>query len=138
MRAATVVQQSCKSCWTCFKFYCMFYFTCDRSFSYSAEVMTCDTRRPRGGSNDRRDRQTSHSSSLPRRAPATLSDVAKLHLRVTDVTEHVTFYVHCTHFISDTRIPAHTVFYFLPRSRGVSRNRRFDVEIFMQTGRTLK
>ena len=27
MRAATVV----KSCRTCFKFYCMFYFTCDRS-----------------------------------------------------------------------------------------------------------
>jgi len=34
MRAATVVQQSCKSCRTCFKFYCMFYFTCDRSLSY--------------------------------------------------------------------------------------------------------
>ena len=29
MRAATVVQQVCKSCRTCFKFYCMFYFTCD-------------------------------------------------------------------------------------------------------------
>jgi len=23
----------CKSCRTCFKFYCRFYFTCDRSFS---------------------------------------------------------------------------------------------------------
>jgi len=33
MRAATVVQQVCKSCMTCFKFYCTFYFTCDRSFS---------------------------------------------------------------------------------------------------------
>jgi len=33
MRAATVVQQLCKSCRTCFKFYCMFYFTCDRSFT---------------------------------------------------------------------------------------------------------
>ena len=33
MRAATVVQQVCKSCRTCCKFYCMFYFTCDRSFS---------------------------------------------------------------------------------------------------------
>ena len=33
MRAAIVVQQVCKSCRTCFKFYCMFYFTCDRSFS---------------------------------------------------------------------------------------------------------
>jgi len=34
MRAATVVQRvTCKSCRTCFKFYCMFYFTCDRSFS---------------------------------------------------------------------------------------------------------
>ena len=32
MRAATVVQQLCKSCRTCFTFYCMFYFTCDRSF----------------------------------------------------------------------------------------------------------
>jgi len=31
MRAATVVQQLCKPCTTCFKFYCMFYFTCDRS-----------------------------------------------------------------------------------------------------------
>jgi len=31
MSAATVVQQLCKSCRTCFKFYCMFYFTCDRS-----------------------------------------------------------------------------------------------------------
>jgi len=26
----TVVQQLCKSCGTCFKFYCMFHFTCDR------------------------------------------------------------------------------------------------------------
>jgi len=26
------MQQSCKSCRTCFMFYCMFYFTCDRSF----------------------------------------------------------------------------------------------------------
>ena len=33
MRAATVVQQLCKSCRTCLKFYCMFYFTCDRSFN---------------------------------------------------------------------------------------------------------
>ena len=33
MRAATVVQQLCKSCRTCFKFYCMFYFTCDRSLT---------------------------------------------------------------------------------------------------------
>ena len=33
MMAATVVQQVCKSRRTCFKFYCMFYFTCDRSFS---------------------------------------------------------------------------------------------------------
>jgi len=33
MRAATVVQQLCKSCRTCFKFYCMFYFTCDRFFN---------------------------------------------------------------------------------------------------------
>jgi len=32
MRAATIVQQLCKSCRTCFKFYCMFCFTCDRSF----------------------------------------------------------------------------------------------------------
>jgi len=31
-RAATVVQQLCKSCRTCFMFYCMFYVTCDRSF----------------------------------------------------------------------------------------------------------
>jgi len=33
MRAATVVQQLCKSFRTYFKFYCMFYFTCDRSSS---------------------------------------------------------------------------------------------------------
>ena len=33
MRAAGVVQQLCKSCRTCFMFYCMFYFTCDRSFN---------------------------------------------------------------------------------------------------------
>jgi len=31
--AVTVVQQLCKSCRTCFKFYWMFYFTCDRSFT---------------------------------------------------------------------------------------------------------
>ena len=30
IRAATAVQQLCKSCRTCFMFYCMFYFTCDR------------------------------------------------------------------------------------------------------------
>ena len=27
------LQQLCKSCRTCFMFYCMFYFTCDRSFT---------------------------------------------------------------------------------------------------------
>ena len=27
------LQQLCKSCMACFMFYCMFYFTCDRSFS---------------------------------------------------------------------------------------------------------
>jgi len=32
MRAALVVQQLYKSCRTCFKFYGMFYFTCDCSF----------------------------------------------------------------------------------------------------------
>jgi len=36
MRAETVVRQLCKSCRTCFKFYCMFYFTCDRSFILQA------------------------------------------------------------------------------------------------------
>jgi len=35
MRAATVVQQLCKSCKTCFMFYCMFYFTCDPSLKES-------------------------------------------------------------------------------------------------------
>jgi len=34
MRAATVVQQLCKSCRTCFMSYCTFYFTCDRSLSW--------------------------------------------------------------------------------------------------------
>ena len=33
MRAATVVQQLCKSCRTCFKFYCTFYSKCDHSLS---------------------------------------------------------------------------------------------------------
>ena len=33
MRDATVVQQLCKSCRTCFKFYCTFSFTCDRSYT---------------------------------------------------------------------------------------------------------
>ena len=28
-----MLKQLCKSCTTCFMFYCMFYFTCDRSFS---------------------------------------------------------------------------------------------------------
>jgi len=37
MWAATVVQQLCKSCRTCFKFYCMFYFTCDRSLIHSQQ-----------------------------------------------------------------------------------------------------
>ena len=38
MSAATVVQQLCKSCRTCFMFYCMFYLTCDRSFSLIGRV----------------------------------------------------------------------------------------------------
>ena len=29
------LQQLCKSCRTCFKFYCMFHFTCDHSFTES-------------------------------------------------------------------------------------------------------
>jgi len=43
MRAATVVQQLCKSCRTCFKFYCTFYFTCDRSFSGELLAQRCRT-----------------------------------------------------------------------------------------------
>jgi len=39
MRAAIVVQQLCKCCRTCFMFYCMFYFTCDRTFTIKYEVM---------------------------------------------------------------------------------------------------
>ena len=38
MRAATVVQQLWKSHRTCFKFYCMFYFTCDRSLSVATNI----------------------------------------------------------------------------------------------------
>ena len=38
MTAATVVQQLCKSCRTCFKFYCVFYFTCDRSFRATRQL----------------------------------------------------------------------------------------------------
>ena len=37
-RAATVVQQLCKSCRTCFKFYCMFYFSCDLSLKHRQTV----------------------------------------------------------------------------------------------------
>jgi len=33
VRAATVVQQLCKSCRTCFVFYCIFHITCDRSLN---------------------------------------------------------------------------------------------------------
>ena len=36
MRAATVVHQLRKSCRTYFVFYCMFYFTCDRSLNQSS------------------------------------------------------------------------------------------------------
>ena len=39
MRAATVVQQLCKYCRTRFKFYCMFYFTCDRSIRDRSGIM---------------------------------------------------------------------------------------------------
>jgi len=48
MRAATVVQQVCKSCRTCFKFYCMFHFTCDRSFSPAYKAGSLRTPRLRG------------------------------------------------------------------------------------------
>ena len=40
MRAAIVVQQLCKSCRTCFMFYCMFYFTCDRSLNGTEVTQT--------------------------------------------------------------------------------------------------
>jgi len=39
--AATAVQQLCKSFGTCFMFYCMFYFTCDRSFAGSLYRRVC-------------------------------------------------------------------------------------------------
>jgi len=42
MRAVTVVQQLCKSCRTCFKLHCMFYFTCDRSFTEYAQESDFD------------------------------------------------------------------------------------------------
>ena len=48
MRAATVVQQVCKSCRTCFKFYCMFYFTCDRSFNPAYKAGSLRTPRLHG------------------------------------------------------------------------------------------
>ena len=38
MTAATVMQQLCKSCRTCFKFYCVFYFACDRSLNQLFDV----------------------------------------------------------------------------------------------------
>ena len=44
MRAATVVQQLCKSCRTCCMFYCMFYFTCDRSLKYENRTYTAESR----------------------------------------------------------------------------------------------
>jgi len=42
------VQQVYKSCGTCFKFHCMFYFTCDRSFSpaYKAAPHASPARNP--------------------------------------------------------------------------------------------
>ena len=46
--AATVVQQACKSSRTCFKFYCMFYFTCDRSFSCAYKAGSLRTPRLSG------------------------------------------------------------------------------------------
>jgi len=45
MRAATVVQQLCKSCRTCFKFSCMFYFTCDRSLRVQPHRFSCSIHR---------------------------------------------------------------------------------------------
>jgi len=36
------MQQLCKSCMTCFMFYCMFYFTCDRSLSDRPRVSNVD------------------------------------------------------------------------------------------------
>jgi len=47
VRAATVVQQLCKSCRACFMFYCMFYLTCECSFILrrgSIEVDMCHCR----------------------------------------------------------------------------------------------
>ena len=38
-------QQLCKSCRTCFKFYCMFYFTCDRAFRKVVKLNTHRRRR---------------------------------------------------------------------------------------------
>jgi len=35
------LQQLCKSSRTCFKFYCTFYFTCDRSFNDNKRVTEC-------------------------------------------------------------------------------------------------
>jgi len=43
LRAATVVQQLCKFCRTCFVFYCMFYFTCDRSFTGQMQCLYLQT-----------------------------------------------------------------------------------------------
>jgi len=53
MRAATVVQQLCKSCRTCFKFYCMFYFTCDRSFRVAVRVCVSHSSSVRCGISNR-------------------------------------------------------------------------------------
>jgi len=42
----TTIIQLCKSCRTCFKFYCMFYcvshFTCDRSLTYKVLCVCCE------------------------------------------------------------------------------------------------
>jgi len=50
MRAATVVQQLCKPCRTCFMFYRMFYFTCDRSFILftCSRLLSCTVCTPSG------------------------------------------------------------------------------------------
>jgi len=81
MRAATVVQQVCKSCRTCFKFYCMFYFTCYRSFStaYKADSNSLHTPRLPGTKSTHR--------PLPHKCETHITSVYPVRHRLTTKTD---------------------------------------------------
>jgi len=73
MTAATVVQQLCKSCGTCFKFYCMFFY-CDRSLTY-----VCVTKLNRSAS------ATTYATSTDVRCPSIVQHDAAVSTEFTAV-----------------------------------------------------